>query len=251
MAFTLMQAHAMVMILAWIFFGSTGILFARYGRSLRLGNRRQLLGKAVWFQIHRLLLSITPLLTLLGFFFILVFAGGTWVDPQVDGLRLFVHSVFGGIIVCCAILQVWLALYRCNPHSRFRYIFDWSHRIIGCLAFGLSTPTLFFGIVMQSNYLTALITLISLWTGWIIIVIIIFEKMESQQRAAVTPVRANVGGHETNRNNTNQNAPLDIESGQNQNVANIHLNLIKLVLFLLHIVISIILSISLIVLICS
>ncbi|UJR20394.1 hypothetical protein I4U23_023525 [Adineta vaga] len=98
MPVTLVQAHAMVMIIAWMIFGSTGILFARYGRTIRLGNRRQLLGKAVWFQIHRLLLSLTPLLTLLGFFLILVRKGGQWVDLQVADLRSIIHSIFGGII---------------------------------------------------------------------------------------------------------------------------------------------------------
>src|SRR5690348_13836771 len=122
MAFGLVHAHGMVMILSWIFFGSTGILFARYGHSLRFGNRRQFLGKALWFQIHRFLLSFTSLLTLLGFFFILVHNSGKWVNPQISILH-FVHSIFGGIIVCCTIVQIWLALYRCNPHSRYRYIF--------------------------------------------------------------------------------------------------------------------------------
>jgi hypothetical protein len=204
MAISLVHAHATVMIMAWIFFGSTGVLFARYGRSLRLGNRRQMLGKAVWFQIHRFLLSITSLFTLLGFFFIIVYAGGTWVDPHFFGLSLFAHSILGSIIVCCTILQVWLALYRCNPHSRFRYLFDWSHRITGFLAFGLSIPAIFLIIVLQTNHRTALITIISFWTGWIVFIMIIFEKIESQQRAAVAPTGNNVRENGTNRNNTNQ-----------------------------------------------
>jgi len=129
MALNLVQWHGLIMILAWMLFGSTGILFARYGRSLRFGARQKLLGKAVWFQIHRFLLSLTPLLTLIGFLLILVRAGGQWVNPQVSGLRLFVHSILGSIILCCVIIQIWLALYRCHPQSRFRFIFDWSHRI--------------------------------------------------------------------------------------------------------------------------
>jgi hypothetical protein len=246
MAFGLVQAHAMVMILSWMFFGSTGILFARYGRSLRLGTRRQLLGKAVWFQIHRFLLSVTPLLTLLGFFIILVRFGGTWADPKISLLR-FIHSIFGGIIVCCTILQVWLALYRCNPHSRYRYIFDWSHRIIGLSAFVLSPPTIFLMTVQLQKSRTALLSIISLWTGWIVVTILIFEKIESRQRAAVAPTVINKREDNPNPNNTNVNPPPDIESGTNTNVGNRRLNFIKLILLLLHIIISIILSISFIV----
>jgi hypothetical protein len=250
MAFTLLQAHAMIMILAWMVFDSTGILFARYGRSLRLGNRRQFLGKAVWFQIHRFLLSITPLLTLLGFFFILVHADGKWIDPQISVLR-FVHSVFGGIIVCCTIIQIWLALYRCHPQSRFRYIFGWSHRIICFLAFGLSIPAMFLTVILMPKYFTLFVTIILLWTGWIVIVIVIFEKIESQQRTAIAPIIINGNGYNTNQSNTNTNSAPDIESGNNLNDGNRRFNLIKLVLLLLHIIINLVLSILLIVFICS
>ncbi len=240
----LIQAHAIVMILAWMVFGSTGILFARYGRSLRFGMRRQFLGKALWFQIHRFLLSLTPLLTLLGFFFILVFAGGKWVDPQVSILR-FVHSILGGIIVCCVIIQVWLALYRCNPRSRFRYMFDWSHRITGFLAFTLSIPNIFLIPFMLSRNRTALIVINSLWTGWIVIIIIIFNKIEYQQRAvAIAPM--NGRGDEANAN-----LPMDTESNSNPNFYNRHLNVMKIVLLLSNIIVSIILSISFIAVICT
>jgi hypothetical protein len=52
MALNLVQAHVIVMTLAWMTFGSTGVLVARYGRSLHFGTQRQFLGKAVLFQIH-------------------------------------------------------------------------------------------------------------------------------------------------------------------------------------------------------
>lgn len=243
----LIQAHGIVMIVGWMVFGSTGILFARYGRSLRFGVRRQFLGKALWFQIHRFLLSLTPLLTLLGFFFILVFSGGKWVNFQISILR-FVHSILGGTIVCCAIIQVWLALYRCNPRSRFRYVFNWSHRITGCLAFILSIPTIFLIVFTLSRNRTALITIISLWTSWIIMIIIIFEKIECQQRATITAV--NGREDETNQNNPNINLPIDIESSPNTNIYNRRLTIIKFVLLLLNVIISITLSISFIVFIC-
>jgi hypothetical protein len=248
MAFNLEQAHAVVMVLAWMFFGSTGILFARYGRSLRFGRRRQLFGKAVWFQQHRLLLTFTSVLTLLGFFFILVNNSGTWVAIQ-DSLSSFVHSIFGGIIVCCTIVQIWLALYRCSPRSRYRYIFNWSHRITGFLAFGLSIPTIYLMVVQLSQYRTVLITIISLWTGWIVLAIFILEKIESKQHMAIAPTVINVRGGGTSHNNT-ANQPQDTESGNHTNVGNKHLNLIKLILLLMHIIISIILSISFIVIFC-
>jgi hypothetical protein len=244
MAFGLIQAHATMMIVAWMTLGPTGILFARYGRSLRFGTRRQFLGKALWFQIHRFLLSITPLLTLVGFFFILAFANGRWVDYQLYTLR-FVHSIFGIIIVCCVIIQVWLALYRCNPRSRFRYMFDWSHRITGSLAFILSIPTIFVIVFSLIRNRIALITVISLWTGWIIIIILIFEKIECQQRNAIAAI--NGRGEEVNQNNSTATAPVDIESTSNTNYYNRRLTIIKFILLLLNVIVSTTLSISFIV----
>ncbi|CAF4658239.1 unnamed protein product, partial [Rotaria sp. Silwood2] len=139
--YTLRNAHGVVMIIAWIIFASTGILFARYGRSIRLGSRRKLLGENIWYQIHRLAACLTTILTLLGFFFVLAYAKGAWVASD-EGLE-FVHSVIGGIVVSCALLQAWMALFRCHPDSSFRFIFNWLHRLTGSLSFFLSIPTIF------------------------------------------------------------------------------------------------------------
>ncbi len=51
--YTLSYVHGTVMVIAWMIFASTGILFARYGRSLHIGGRVKVLGELIWFQIHR------------------------------------------------------------------------------------------------------------------------------------------------------------------------------------------------------
>uniref|UniRef100_A0A8R1IBM6 Cytochrome b561 domain-containing protein n=1 Tax=Caenorhabditis japonica TaxID=281687 RepID=A0A8R1IBM6_CAEJA len=45
------KAHAILMILGWLFFVPTGFLFARLGKDLF--KEQTLFGMAVWFQIHR------------------------------------------------------------------------------------------------------------------------------------------------------------------------------------------------------
>ncbi|CAF5108157.1 unnamed protein product, partial [Rotaria sp. Silwood1] len=65
------HAHGTAMVMSCMVLTSTGILLARYGRTLRFGARRQLLGKAIWY------------------------AGGQWVSSSVPNPRLFVHSVVG------------------------------------------------------------------------------------------------------------------------------------------------------------
>ena len=170
-AVNLVSAHAVSMILSWITFASMGIFFSRYGCPLRLGTRQQLLGKVVWFQIHRFLLSLSPLLTPLGFLFILIYAGGRWVNSDQYDLRLFIHSIFGAIILLCSIMQMWFSLYRCHPQSRFRFIFDWFHRIVGFLSFGLSIPKIFLISTLLPKFCTIIITCISIWTLWVVTVL--------------------------------------------------------------------------------
>ena len=249
MPFSLLHAHGTAMVLAWMVFASTGILFARYGRSIRLGSRRQLLGKALWFQMHRFLLSLSPLFTLLGFFFILVFAHGQWIDPRSSDIRVFLHSVFGGIIVCGVIIQMWLALYRCHPHSRFRFIFDWSHRVIGFLTFLLSFPTIFLIVVLLPTYRTSLSIVMSLWIAWTVMIIIAFERIERQQkRSAHDTSRVADATQVANHGNA---AVGDTESGSNINGENLRLNQLKMLFLLLNVLVSCSLAIVCIVYICS
>ena len=134
-----------------------------------------------------------------------------------------------------------LALYRCNPNSRFRFIFDWSHRITGFLAFTLSFPTIFIMVMLFSQFHPKLVPIFSCWTGWIVIIVIIFERIEHQQRNAVLP---------SSGDNSQTNSRPDTEAGTNINVSTRRYNLIKLLLLFIHIIISIILSVLFIVYLC-
>lgn len=246
---TLQHAHGTVMTLAWVVFGSTGILFSRYGRILRFGNQRQLLGKSVWFQIHRFLLSISSLLTLVGFFIIIVYRQGQWPNPVTNGKPVFAHSIIGSVVVCCVILQIWLALYRCHPRSRFRFIFNWSHRIIGSVMCSLAFSNLFLIIFALSNQQIVLIIIVSLWIGWIVIVVTLFEIIQYQYRKASALMALNNRVSNANLEAVNRNVPQDTEADTNPTVDNQRLNLIKLILFLIHVIISVVLYIPLVIII--
>ena len=246
---TFAHAHGTVMTLAWLIFGSTGVLFARYGRVLRFANQRQLLGKSIWFQIHRFLLSISSLLTLIGFFFILMHNRGQWVNPNNDSKQLFAHSIFGSSVVCCILLQIWLALYRCHPNSHFRFIFNWSHRIIGSLTSVLALTNLFLvaSVLVQQTFV--LIVIVSLWSGWMMIILILFEIIQYQYRKASALMAINTRINNTDQNPPSRNAVPDTESNTNPPVHNQRLNQLKLILLFIHVIISIALSVPFIVLI--
>ncbi|CAF3023188.1 unnamed protein product [Rotaria sp. Silwood2] len=169
---TLQNAHGTVMVLVWMVFASTAILFGQHGRTIRFGSKEKLLGEKNWFQIHRLIDCLTTIATLLGFLLILVETQGTWITSD-EGLT-FVHSVLGGMIVCCALLQSWMALFRCHPESSFRYIYNWLHRMTGALAFFLSIPTIFIMVTIFNENRTGMIVILSLWSSWVVFIVIFF-----------------------------------------------------------------------------
>ena len=78
---TYISAHGTAMVIAWMVFASTAILFARYGRSMRFGSKEKLLGEIIWFQVHRFAACMATVTTLLGFFLILVQTNSFPMNP--------------------------------------------------------------------------------------------------------------------------------------------------------------------------
>jgi len=242
--YTLASAHGTVMIIAWMLFGSTGILFARYGRSLHIGGQVKILGKHIWFQIHRFALCTTAIATLLGFFLILAENQGQWVSVT-DDAHLFTHSILGGMIVCCAQIQVWMSVFRCHSDSRFRFIFNWMHRLTGLFAFTLSIPTIFLITFVLPDYQNGLITILSLWSAWVVIIVITFEIIEYRSRKTSALSTGSRKKYESTTTNSSSNLEMDrIDDANMQSFTKI-----KLFLFSLHIIIAIGLVIPLITLI--
>jgi hypothetical protein len=241
--YTLGRAHGTVMIFSWIVFASTGILFARYGRSIRFNKQKQLLNEDIWFQVHRFCLMLAFIGTLLGFFLILGQASGRWVNPTEEGNHIFAHSIIGGIIVCCTFIQISLALFRCHPDSPFRYIFNWLHRTNGIIAFILSIPNIFLIVYIQFNYHQGFVTIMSLWSAWVVIIFIIFEIVQYRLRSisVTVTVKNDKDGieHTTSITDAKQIQPPEYD----------YFNTLKLFLFLLHFFVAISLVIPLVVLI--
>lgn len=167
------RLHGTMMITAWIVFASTAILFARFGRNLAFGSKKKLLGEAIWFQFHRLFACLASVLTLLGFFFILVASKGTWVETD-EGLE-YVHSILGVIVFSIGVFQAWIALFRCHPDGAYRFIFNWIHRLAGVVSFLLSIPTLFTIAIYLDSERTGMIIILSIWSAWIVIATIVLQ----------------------------------------------------------------------------
>ncbi|CAF2110998.1 unnamed protein product [Rotaria magnacalcarata] len=247
--FTLGRAHGTVMVFSWILFASTGVLFARYGRSIRLNKQKQLLGEDIWFQVHRFSLVLAVIGTLLGFFLILGQAQGRWVDQIVDGNYMFAHSILGAIIVGCALIQAWMALFRCHPDSPFRFIFNWVHRTTGMLAFILSVPTIFLVVYVLLQYHDGFVAIMSLWSAWIVIIFIVFEVVEYRFRLKSSRIEIEKSKGRSDRQSNDEHSSSAMNEQQDQTNGHGYFNKLKIILFLLNFCFAISLVIPLVVLI--
>jgi hypothetical protein len=173
------KAHGIIMVFAWIFFASTGVLLSRYFKKSWPNNF--VCGKPVWFSGHRFIMSIVVVLTVLGFLFVLVALEGAWVGIH-EEKRHFIHSVTGALVIGLAFFQPFIALFRCDPDSRYRFIFNYLHAFVGFSAFVLSIATLYlatyFGLFKDNKSRIIMIV----WSIWILLIVILFEVIENYIR---------------------------------------------------------------------
>lgn len=130
------------MIIAWILLASTGILFARYYKFIF--PETKVSDVAFWFFVHRLVMVMVPVLSLVAF--VLIFAQLNWSWVRV-GLKIdFLHSIAGAATIGLSIIQPVLAIFRCDKDHKYRFIFNYVHRAIGicCLLFSSERFCFFF-----------------------------------------------------------------------------------------------------------
>lgn len=97
----IVKAHGAMMVLAWVFCSSVGVIVSRYYKDMWPNSG--LLGERVWFQIHRILMGLCVGLTCLGVILAFAFSRGY------SKLRLYpdyVHPILGLIVLCLAIINV-------------------------------------------------------------------------------------------------------------------------------------------------
>lgn len=173
---TLMKAHSIIMVFTWIVLVSTGILIARYFK--RSWIDRKICNKAVWFAVHRTIMTCASLLTLISFLLILVYKKGQWTSKL--NRREFTHSIIGMLVICFALIQPFMALFRCNPNDRYRFIFNYAHAIVGLTAFILSIAAIFLAMFFtQFRFqLSKEWIILVAWSCWLPIVFVGFEITE-------------------------------------------------------------------------
>ncbi|XP_033096813.1 putative ferric-chelate reductase 1 homolog [Anneissia japonica] len=120
------KAHGILMVIAWMFFASTGILVARYMKTFL--PEETLCGTKVWFNIHRICMISTWVLFVSAF--VAIFAvKGEFV--QSTNKTTFAHAIMGCFAVGFGTINPIMAIFRPHPGTPRRPYFNHLHRIVG------------------------------------------------------------------------------------------------------------------------
>jgi len=153
------------MVLAWLGFAGTGMLFARYFRETWVG--KPIGGKLRWFQAHRLLMSSTVIFSLMGLLFVAIEKSG--FEPIALGGA---HPVLGLITLLLAVTNPIMALFRPHPGTPHRPIFNWAHWAVGNSAHLLAVVTIFLASQVYSHLQSSTSTMTA-WSYLVLVYVII------------------------------------------------------------------------------
>ncbi|KAM9008295.1 ferric-chelate reductase 1 isoform 8-T13 [Ara ararauna] len=121
----LIKAHGALMFIAWITTVSIGVIVARFFKPV--WSYSFLFGKEMWFQVHRMLMLTTVMLTSISFVLPFIYRGG-W--SQQAGF----HPYLGCTVMALAIFQALMAGFRPSRHAPRRQLFNWFHWCTGTAA---------------------------------------------------------------------------------------------------------------------
>ncbi|CAF2081953.1 unnamed protein product [Rotaria magnacalcarata] len=232
----LMKAHGIIMIFTWILFVSTAIILALFFK--KSWPNQKILGKPIWFSVHRALMMTASVLTILAFILILVYSNGKWI-PQYKG-RSFAHSIVGIITISFAAIQPIIAFFRCKPDDEYRFIFNYVHGIVGFTSFLLSIVAIFIAMFLdsfnvESNKKWGVVVT---WICWVFIIFVIFCFIEYRFETYLPP---NDNSYTFNTQNGNMDLKIEPTSMKH----NTRKDLIKGIFLFIHIIIALALSLVL------
>ncbi|KAL4674041.1 hypothetical protein H8959_017975 [Pygathrix nigripes] len=132
----LLKVHGALMFVAWMTTVSIGVLVARFFKPV--WSKAFFLGKAAWFQVHRMLMFTTTALTCIAFVMPFIYRGG-W------SRHAGYHPYLGCIVMTLAVLQPLLAVFRPPLHDPRRQMFNWTHWSMGTAARIIAVAAMFLG----------------------------------------------------------------------------------------------------------
>ncbi|XP_072254258.1 putative ferric-chelate reductase 1 [Pyxicephalus adspersus] len=137
----LIKFHGAIMFMAWMTTVSIGVLVARFFKPVWPSST--LCGEKIWFQVHRILMVTTVVLTAVAFVLPFLYRG-KWSN------RAGYHPYLGCVVMALAILQPVMAIFRPPPNSPRRPLFNWTHWGGGTVARIIAVAAIFLGMDLQA-----------------------------------------------------------------------------------------------------
>ncbi|XP_064805963.1 putative ferric-chelate reductase 1 [Oncorhynchus masou masou] len=151
----IIKAHGALMLIAWMTTGSLGMITARYLKGAANGKE---CWHDVWFLVHVFLMTLTVAATIIAF--ILSFS-------HVRGWSGGAHPVLGCVMMILAFFQPIVAMFRCGPHHRWRFLFNWSHAVNAVAIKVLAVAAIFTGLsLIDSSEDKWLLKVMGGFVGW-------------------------------------------------------------------------------------
>ncbi|CAG5120623.1 unnamed protein product, partial [Candidula unifasciata] len=161
--YSLAKAHGCLMILAWIFFASIGLLLTKYYKPMWPESR--MFDQKYWFLGHFNCMATMFIITIIAIILIFVEAGGY---SQAPDLPQKAHPILGIIIFICIIINPILALIRPSEENKCRPVFNWFHWAFGTIANVLAIPQIFIGMDFGK-------VMVPWWATWVLVIWVIFH----------------------------------------------------------------------------
>ncbi|RUS82613.1 hypothetical protein EGW08_009606 [Elysia chlorotica] len=139
--YPLIKLHGALMIGAWVFLASIGIVAARYYKPVW---KQDMCSLKVWFQIHRTCMVLVFCTCVAGFVVIFLEVE-EWVEIEQKPKYLEGHPIMGVVVTGLCVINPLMALIRPHPGTKYRPIFNWAHWFVGTSAHILGVATIFFG----------------------------------------------------------------------------------------------------------
>nr|VZH94126.1 unnamed protein product [Spirometra erinaceieuropaei] len=95
------KAHGCMMVLAWVFCSSVGVILSRYYKDMWPNSG--LLGERVWFQLHRILMGVCVGLTCIAVILAFAFCYGY---STLSSYPDYIHPILGLIVLWLAVINV-------------------------------------------------------------------------------------------------------------------------------------------------
>ncbi|XP_029955419.1 putative ferric-chelate reductase 1 [Salarias fasciatus] len=137
----LIRLHGVLMLTAWMWTASCGVLAARHCKHLWSSRSRP--GHTLWFQLHRTLMVLALVLTAVGFTLPFLYRRG-WSKSAGS------HSSMGCAVLTLSVLQGTSAWFRPAPQSPRRVFFRWTHLAVGSITHLLAVVCVFQGPALQT-----------------------------------------------------------------------------------------------------